>query len=324
MAGDWIKMRGNLWDDPRVGRLCDITESAEGPVIGALYWLWATADQHTEDGFMPGLTLRQIDRKTGLAGFAAALCQIGWLVDGPEGVVIVKFEEHNGASAKRRGMEAQRKANGRKDSAPCPHDVRNVSASDADKTRTESGRDAELEKRREEKSNTQANACDGAQAAPTKPKRGIRLPDNWFLPQAWGQWALDKYPHWTPEVIREEALKFANHWRSKTGKDAAKLDWYATWQNWCMSDICQRAHPPPSKQTETNYARQMRERVEQAAGSMAHIVAAKAPGYVRPPEPWEIAAHEQHRAIAARVGGSDLFEAHGSVRPGLLEPVRGD
>jgi hypothetical protein len=150
MAGDWIKMRGNLWDDPRVGRLCDLTESTEGPVIGALYWLWAAADQHTEDGFMPGLTLRQIDRKTGLAGFAAALCQIGWLVDGPDGVVIVKFEEHNGASAKRRCSEAQRKANGRKESAPDPQDVRNMSACDADKPRTESGRDAELEKRREE------------------------------------------------------------------------------------------------------------------------------------------------------------------------------
>ena len=77
MAGDWIKMRGNLWDDPRVAKLCDLTGQAEAAVVGALYWLWATADQHTEDGSMPGLTLRQIDRKTGVQGFAAGLVQIG-------------------------------------------------------------------------------------------------------------------------------------------------------------------------------------------------------------------------------------------------------
>lgn len=131
MAGDWIKMRGNLWDDPRISKLCDLTESGEAQIIGGLYWLWSTADQHTEDGCMPGLTLRQIDRKTGIAGFAAALCEIEWIQDDPQGVVIARFTEHNGSSAKRRCMDAQRKANGR-----------NVSASDADSDRTYDGQNA--------------------------------------------------------------------------------------------------------------------------------------------------------------------------------------
>lgn len=139
MAGDWIKMRGNLWDDPRVARLCDLTDSTEGPVIGALYWLWSAADQHTEDGFMPGLTIRQIDRKTGLQGFGAALCSIGWLEEREDGVLIVKFTDHNGQSAKRRCTDAHRKAG-----------VRNLSASEADKKRTDAELEKEKEKRREE------------------------------------------------------------------------------------------------------------------------------------------------------------------------------
>lgn len=110
MSGDWIKMRCNLWDDPRVARICDLCECTEAPVVGALYWLWATADQHTEDGILPGLTLRQIDRKTGVDGFAAALCEVGWLADHPEGVRVVRFEEHNGASAKKRCQTAKRVA----------------------------------------------------------------------------------------------------------------------------------------------------------------------------------------------------------------------
>ncbi len=117
MAGDWIKMRSNLWDDPRVARLVDLTDSSEAAVIGGLYWLWATADQHTADGFMPGLSCRQIDRKTGVAGLGQALVDIGWIENHTDGVLIVNFEDHNGASAKKRAQTAKRVANHRSGNA---------------------------------------------------------------------------------------------------------------------------------------------------------------------------------------------------------------
>ena len=110
MSADWIKMRCNLWDDPRIARVCDETEQGEAAVVGAVYWLWATADQHSVDGFMPGLSLRQIDRKTGVPGFAKAMSAIGWITAQPDGVVIERFEEHNGASAKKRALTARRVA----------------------------------------------------------------------------------------------------------------------------------------------------------------------------------------------------------------------
>ena len=111
MAGDWIKMRGNLWDDPRVSRMCDLTGQSEASVIGGLYWLWAAADQHTEDGVMQGLSLSAINRKVGIKKFGEALTEVGWIADHPEGTRIVRFEEHNGASAKRRCQTAKRVAN---------------------------------------------------------------------------------------------------------------------------------------------------------------------------------------------------------------------
>lgn len=95
MAGDWIKMRDNLWDDPRVAKIVDMTDSSEAAAIGSLYWLWSTADQHTEDGLMLGLTPRAIDRKTGVQGFAKALCSIGWLEERPDGVRII-FSDRDG------------------------------------------------------------------------------------------------------------------------------------------------------------------------------------------------------------------------------------
>lgn len=110
MAGDWIKMRGNLWDDPRVSALVEATDSSEAAVVGALYWMWATADQHSEDGLMTGLTVRQIDRKTGVPSFASALESIGWIEIESAGIRIARFEEHNGSSAKKRVLTAKRVA----------------------------------------------------------------------------------------------------------------------------------------------------------------------------------------------------------------------
>ena len=156
MAGDWIKMRGNLWDDPRVAKIVDMTDSSEAAVIGALYWLWSTADQHTETGVMPGLTLRSIDRKTGVKGFADALCAIDWIEDHPEGVRIVDFEKHNGSSAKKRCQTAKRVANYESTNAQLTQDKEKTNA---DSVSTALGKGicsvsdalAREEKRREEK-----------------------------------------------------------------------------------------------------------------------------------------------------------------------------
>jgi len=110
MAGDWIKMRCNLWDDPRVGRLCDLTRCSEATVIGGLYWLWAMADQHSTDGLINGMSLAQINRKTGIKNFGEALCEIQWIEDRGNCIVIERFDEHNGASAKKRCQTAKRVA----------------------------------------------------------------------------------------------------------------------------------------------------------------------------------------------------------------------
>ena len=103
----WIKMRSNLWDDPRISRLCDLTGRREAEVIGGLYWLWTMADEQTEDGKLPGLSISTIDRKTGVKGLGAALVKIGWVSENEEGVELVRFDEHNGQSAKRRAQVAK-------------------------------------------------------------------------------------------------------------------------------------------------------------------------------------------------------------------------
>ena len=66
-------------------------------------------------------------------------------------------------------------------------------------------------------------------------KRGTRLPQDWLLPKAWGEWALSEFKTWTPDVVRVEADKFRDFWHGKAGRDATKADWQATWRNWCRN-----------------------------------------------------------------------------------------
>jgi hypothetical protein len=229
MAGDWIKMRGNLWDDPRVARLCDETNQHEATVIGGLYWLWATADQHTEDGILHGMTLRAIDRKTGIAGFGDALVAIGWVADHPEGVRIVNFEEHNGSSAKKRALTARRVASHRSCNAPIDADepascapVTQQALHNANAGVT--GALAREEKRREEISPT--TDVVGERAAKPRPTR--KCPADFLLTDAMRAWAAEHAPLVN---IDQATAAFRDH-TFKT----AMTDWAGAWRNWLRRD----------------------------------------------------------------------------------------
>lgn len=83
-----------------------------------------------------------------------------------------------------------------------------------------------------------------AGAAPTK---GSRLPADWVLPKAWGEWALTEYSLWTEDKVRREAASFRDHWVAQSGRDATKLDWLATWRNWCRNPLAHRDDPKPAR-----------------------------------------------------------------------------
>jgi hypothetical protein len=233
MAGDWIKMRGNLWDDPRVARICDMTDSGEAAVVGALYWLWSTADQHTEDGCMPGLTLRQIDRKTGLQGFGAALVSIGWLADDPQGVVIANFEEHNGSSAKKRCQTAQRVAKARLSNA---HETQQDEVGNAPSV---TGALAREEKRREEQIQEDPPASRVPPADAGKPARASkRCPESFAPGDEVRQWATVEAPR--ADFARELA-KFKDHTFQR-----GHSDWPAAFRNWLRRASDDAAKRPQS------------------------------------------------------------------------------
>lgn len=69
-------------------------------------------------------------------------------------------------------------------------------------------------------------------------KRGNRLPDDWFLPKEWGEWAVDEGYEY--DQIKVEADKFKDYWHSVAGAKGVKLDWQATWRNWMRNSSQQK------------------------------------------------------------------------------------
>ena len=72
------------------------------------------------------------------------------------------------------------------------------------------------------------------QVAPT-PRKGSRLTDDWVLGEDNYRFAIAKGLN--HQDILDEATKFKNYWQSKSGRDATKLSWDKTWQNWILNDL---------------------------------------------------------------------------------------
>ena len=140
MFGDWIKWVKGLTRRPEIVRISSALGADRRRTACAAMELWEWADEVTADGIVMGVTPAFVDDHVGLPGFFDAMSSVGWIKQVPGGIEFVNFSRHNGASAKRRAMDAERKA-GARDS------VRKVSAKCPQTKRTECG----PEKRREEK-----------------------------------------------------------------------------------------------------------------------------------------------------------------------------
>ena len=101
MAGDWIKMRTDLSDDPAVISMAELLHTSPEDIVGRLHKLWSWADRHTLDGYAVGITSSWVDRYCG-AGFSEAIIRVGWLAVEQEGIRFPNFDRHNGQSAKKR------------------------------------------------------------------------------------------------------------------------------------------------------------------------------------------------------------------------------
>lgn len=170
MAGDWIKMRTDLYRDPKVCMIADSLINPEGQLagyvnqhcernmtvtrnvmrnvtVGALVSVWGVmrtrGKRYEQDLTVKGCSVSVIDDLADLDGFGSAMEDAGWVEQTAEGLVFPNFfEDYNtdpNADQKAKNAERQRRYRERK-----RNDNSNVTVTSQSDT----------EKRREEKSNT--------------------------------------------------------------------------------------------------------------------------------------------------------------------------
>lgn len=200
MAGDWIKMRTDLYRDPKVSVMADdlmredgalaryvnqfcqrdmsVTRNAmRNAVVGALVSVWGVMRQrgkrNGDDLVMLGVTADVLDDIADMPGFGHAMERVGWAKETEEGIEFPRFfEEHNADPAERKAASAaERQRRYRERQKSQKRDATGDVTRDATVTHREEER---REEKREEKNTTSAKA-DHAQV-------GRRFEQLW---QAW-------------------------------------------------------------------------------------------------------------------------------------------
>jgi hypothetical protein len=123
MAGDWIKMRTDLYRHPKVSVIADCLMDMDGALaafvdqnmqrdmtvtrnvmrnvtVGALVSVWGvmrqTGKRRDDDLICSGVTAAVLDDIADLPGFGAAMATAGWVIETPEGIEFPRFfEDHN-------------------------------------------------------------------------------------------------------------------------------------------------------------------------------------------------------------------------------------
>jgi uncharacterized protein YdaU (DUF1376 family) len=132
-------------------------------------------------------------------------------------------------------------------------------------------------------------------------KRATRLPEDWMPARDDQLFAIEN--GLSPERVNEELQKFRNYWLSKAGRDATKLDWSRTWQNWILN-----AKGPRNEQANRSY------RTNSAAGHPQTGADAVVAGMGR------VAARVRERQLAER---QNVGDAAGGVGPDGIEASDG-
>ncbi len=258
MAGDWIKMRADLFTHPKVVRMASALKADTLRTVGGLMSAWCLFDAHSEDGLLEGYSPEVLDAHLRWEGFSKAMMSVGWLEFDPEnGLALPRFDTHNGQSAKRRAQDADRK-----------RDVRKVSASEADKKRTRE------EKRREDiSSSDEEEKKAAARPRAAKLERPAEVPES-----VWADFLAIRKAKKSP--LTTTALQGIEREARKAGMSLAQaLSECCTrgWQGF-KADWMAAAATRPQAQGETSYQRSMRER----AAEFAPLAVRAAPSQLDP------------------------------------------
>lgn len=109
MAGDWIKLQHATHDKPEIMKIAKSLGISAESAFGHVTRVWVWLDQQSLDGHDLDVTEKDIDAQARHADVAKAMRQVGWLTGTDGAISFPNFARHNGESAKKRALAADRK-----------------------------------------------------------------------------------------------------------------------------------------------------------------------------------------------------------------------
>ena len=104
----WIKIETHTPDKAEIRHLARLCHCSQAEAFLAFFRVLVWLDEQTEDGHVDFFTPADADDIAGVKGMGAALAEVRWISFGPGGAVVANWDRHNGQSAKRRCLDAER------------------------------------------------------------------------------------------------------------------------------------------------------------------------------------------------------------------------
>ena len=238
---DWVKLATRYYLDPAVASLPDA--DTELMFVRGLAYCGA---EETE-GFIPEVIVSSLIRRRRYgAAVEALVARSLWIPctgdSGQPGYRVRRWgdwQEELDSLARRRASDRERKRKqrqGERESAQVEEVSRDMSA-DSPVTVTPP---KEVEEERDKPKKTPSSS--GAR------KRATRIPDDFKVTPEMAAWAREHVPRLIDAGSGpRETEKFRNYWQAKSGKDATKHDWVATWRNWLLKADDDLARHPQAR-----------------------------------------------------------------------------
>ena len=104
----WIKVETHTPDKAELRQIARLCHCSKAEAFLAFFRVFVWLDEQTEDGHVDYFTPNDADDIGGLTGLGNALETVRWITFSPGGAVVANWERHNGKSAKKRIIEAER------------------------------------------------------------------------------------------------------------------------------------------------------------------------------------------------------------------------
>ena len=104
----WIKVETHTPDKAELRQIARLCHCTKAEAFLAFFRVFVWLDEQTENGQVDYFTPDDADEIGGLAGLGTALETVRWITFSPGGAVVANWERHNGESAKKRCLAAER------------------------------------------------------------------------------------------------------------------------------------------------------------------------------------------------------------------------